>query len=110
MFLTGQPDEWFLKQFNNNFSDTVDYVCRSRQDELCKALASVFIGTPADMLAFEEAAKACPDDESIVILKLTTHDEKRTSDNDIGRHAWHLSMAVVQAELLKNQAADATIQ
>lgn len=110
MFLIGGHEEWFAKQFGRDFATTVNHVVGKRPEELCKALASVFIGTPADMLAFEEAAKACVDVEEIAVLKLKTHDEKRTSLNDIGRRAWHLSLAVVQAEQLKDQAQASTIQ
>lgn len=109
-FITGGHDEWFTKQFDRDFGATVSHVCSTRAEELCKALASVFIGTPADMLAFEDAAKACPDEEAVALLKLSTHDAKRTSMNDIGRHAWHLSLAVVQVQQLKDQAAEATLQ
>ena len=117
-FITGGHDEWFTKQFGRNFEATVEHVVTNRAEALVKALASVFIGTPADVLAFEELAKTCPDEEAYVELKLKKHDEKRTSVNDIGRRAWSLANGVVQAELAKaaaiefaqSEASTATIQ
>lgn len=110
MFLIDGHDEWFTKQFERDFNATVDHVIATRADELVKALHSVFIGTPAAKLAFDELAKNCPDDESYATLLLQTHDAKRTSLNDIGRRAWALAQSVVQVEVAKAEAAVATIQ
>lgn len=107
-----EPDTWFNKHFGRSFNDTLNRVATSRQEELVKALSSVFLGTPSAKLAFDELAKLCPDEESYVILQLNMHDSKRTSDNDIGRRAWNLARGIVQAELIKAEAeaAGATIQ
>lgn len=118
IFLMGGHDAWYTKQFERNFEATLNHVMEKRQDELIKALASVFCGTVADKLAFDELAAKCPDDEAYAELLLSTHDAKRTSTNDIGRRAWDMArqlteMAAVKAAEIAaatEQAATATIQ
>lgn len=118
-FLFGGHDDWFTKQFGRNFADSLNHVLENRDDDLVKALASVFIGTPADKLAFDEKAAQCPDSEAFALLQLETHDAKRTSENDIGRQAWNLARQVTAMRLAKHaavvemattEAATATIQ
>lgn len=112
-FILGGHDEWFTRQFDRDFKTTVDVVVDKRAEELVKSLASVFCGTPADKLAFDDLVKTCPDEEAAAELLLKTHDAKRGSDNDIGRHAWTLAKSIVEVNLMKAaeaEAAAATIQ
>lgn len=105
MFLKDGHDEWFTKQFGRDFSATVNHVVETRYEELVKALHSVFIGTPADKMKFDDLAAKCPDDEAAAELLLKTHDEKRTSMNDIGRRAWNLARSVVETKLASAEAS-----
>lgn len=117
-FLFGGHDEWFTKQFGRDFAATLQHVMDNRQDELVKALASVFCGTPADKIKFDELAAKCQDEEAYATLLLSTHDAKRTSTNDIGRQAWDMARQMTMVQLVKaealavatEQAATATIQ
>lgn len=102
----GAADAWFAKQFGRNFGDSLNHVLGidDRYEEVVRALHSVFIGTPADKLAFDELAAKCPDDEAYVALLLSTHDAKRTSDHDIGRQAWDMALRMVEGRLARNVA------
>ena len=96
IFLLSGHDEWFVKQFGHNFSASLDAVCDTpaRRAELVKALASVRIGDAADRRVFDAAANDCKDIEAFQAVLDGIHDSQRTSENDIGRHAWKLAMAV----------------
>lgn len=100
----GAADAWFTKQFGRNFGESLKHVLDTRYEEVVKALSSVFIGTPADKLDFDELASKCPDDEAYAVLLLTTHDAKRTADPDIGRLAWDMAGRMIQGRLAKNAA------
>ena len=96
IFLNSGHDEWFTKQFGHNFSTSLDAACDTpaRRAELVKALASVRIGDAAQRRAFDLAAADCETIEAYKEVLEVLHDFRRTSENDIGRHAWKLAMAV----------------
>lgn len=98
IFLLGGHDEWFTKQFGRDFSGSIDHVTETRRAELVKALASVRIGDALARREFDEAAAQCGDDaEAYQAMLNSLHDAKRSSMNDIGRHAWSMAMAVQAA-------------
>lgn len=97
-------DEWFTRQFGRNFDATLNYVVEQRGEALAKALASVFIGTPADKRAFEHDARDCADEDAFHALLTARHDALRKSLNDIGRQAWAMA-DIVSQKASKTQAA-----
>ncbi len=103
IFLETGHDEWFTKQFGRDFATSLNHVMANRAPDLAKALASVFIGTPADKRQFDQDARDWDEDE--FHLKLTErHDAKRTSMNDIGRIAWGLADVVANSALAQAEA------
>lgn len=100
-------DEWFTKQFGRDFSASLNHVMDARAGDLSKALASVFIGTPADKRAFEQEARDCVDEEEFHALLTKRHDEKRGSLNDIGRIAWGMADMVAAKALEQAPAVSA---
>lgn len=96
VFLLGGHDEWFTKQFGQDFGATLDAVIASRRHVLAAALASVRIGDAAMRRQFDsDLSKLSSDDEAAVFLT-AFHDSKRTSMSDIGRHAWSLGVAILE--------------
>lgn len=105
-FLIGGHDEWFQKQFDRDFGASVAAVTGTpaRREQLVKALASVHIGGAADRREFNEKAGQCATAEEVHALLYEMHDAKRSSANDIGRRAWGLGMAVLEAGAMEGAA------
>lgn len=96
MFPVGGHDEWFTKQFGKNFGASLNAVLMTRRHVLAGALASVRVGDAALRREFDaELAKLAADDEAAMFLT-AFHDSKRSSMNDIGRHAWQLGVAILE--------------
>lgn len=104
IFLTDGHDEWFTKQFGRNFAASLTHVMDTRPDDLAKALASVFVGTPTDKRNFEHEARDCVNEEEFHSLLTKRHDALRGSTNDIGRYAWGLA-DIVSAHALETAPA-----
>lgn len=96
VFLLGGHDEWFTKQFGKDFGASLNAVLMTRRQVLAGALASVRVGDASLRREFDaELAKLAADDEAAMFLTVF-HDSKRTSMNDIGRHAWQLGVAILE--------------
>lgn len=107
MFPIDGHDEWFTKQFGRDFAASLSYCMENRADELSKALASVFIGTPAYRHEFDAEARDCVDEEEFQSLLAKRHDAKRGSLVDIGRIAWGMADMVAAKALEKAPAVKA---
>ncbi len=107
MFPIDGHDEWFTKQFGRDFKASLEHVMATRSDALSKALASVFVGTPADKREFDRDAAACADEAEFHKLLTTRHDALRGSSNDIGRFAWGLADIVAETALAQAPAVKA---
>lgn len=101
IFLTGGHDAWFTKQFGRDFDTSLSHCMETRADALSKALASVFIGTPADKRAFDQEARDCADEEEFYRLLTKRHDEMRGNLTDVGRIAWGIADIVAAKALEK---------
>lgn len=96
VFLLGGHDEWFSKQFGKDFGASMDEAIKTRRHVLAAALASVRVGSAVTRREFDaDLAKLASDDEAAMFLT-DFHDSKRTSMNDIGRHAWALGVAILE--------------
>ena len=96
VFPLNDHDAWFTKQFGRDFSASMDEAIKTRRHVLAGALASVRIGSAVTRRDFDaDLAKLASDDEAAMFLT-SFHDSKRTSSNDIGRHAWALGIAILE--------------
>ena len=93
-FLTGGHNEWFTEKFGRDFDTSIAHVCETDAAGLAKTLGSVFIGDATTRKEFDDMAANCKTPEEFDALLRTTHDARRTSQNDIGRRAWALADAV----------------
>ena len=94
MFPFTGHDEWFTETFGRDFNTSIVHVCETDAAGLAKALGSVFIGDATSRQEFDDMAANCKTPEEFDALLRTTHDARRTSQNDIGRRAWALADAV----------------
>jgi hypothetical protein len=90
-FISGDPDDWFMKQFGRTLEQSCGYASEECTDELCQCLASVMIGGVDNRRAAEELLKRTGTPQKYLSALYEMHDAKRTSANDIGRTAWGMA-------------------
>lgn len=88
IFLFGGHDEWFTKNLGGTFQAVLNNVTDS--PELADCLDSVLLGGQEERQQFEQELQLLEPEQRDEYRNLW-HDERKSSDNDIGRRAWRMA-------------------
>lgn len=90
-------DEWFKENFDIDIKEgeegaAIAKVIEENLEAMADILDTVIIGRMSERKAFRAVIEGLPEDQREAARE-RFHDEKRSSLNDIGRHAWEVAKA-----------------
>jgi hypothetical protein len=93
LFIFGGIEQWFEKKFEKPIAELLD---GSNDIPVIEALDSVLIGDATDRKIYKAAIEKM-DAEAVKVFRKEWQDKKRSSMNDIGARAEHISASMREA-------------